>query len=143
MALGRFGRLRRSLIFARGEGQQRAYLSSPPQSESGTRAWQVLGDSCMHFLVVCGMRKRRAGQARKRRLVDARGSQGAARSSQTALLKPGQPQKPQVPCLEIYYGGAPLGAIRKKMPALDGCGLVMGCLQISWRLGAFLHNYIK
>ena len=60
--------LRRSLIFARGEGHQRADISSPPQSESRTRAWQVMGRLRMRFLVVCGMHKRRVGQARKRRM---------------------------------------------------------------------------
>ena len=92
--------LRRSLIFARGEGHQRADISSPPQSESRTRAWQVMGRLRMRFLVVCGMHKRRAGQGRKRRHVDACGSQDAVRSPQAAVLQLGQPQHPQVPCLE-------------------------------------------
>ena len=135
--------LRRSLIFARGEGHQRADISSPPQPESGSRAWQVFGGSRMRFLVVCGMHKRRVGQAKKRRNVDARGSQGAARSPQAAVLQRGQPQHPQVPCLEGFYGGAPPRAIPKKMAALHGCGLGVGCLQVSGRLGAFLPNYIQ
>ena len=92
--------LRRATFCAKGQCQQRADISSPPQPESGSRAWQVFGGSRMRFLVVCGMHKRRVGQAKRRRNVDARGSQGAARSPQAAVLQLGQPQHPQVPCLE-------------------------------------------
>ena len=38
-------------------------------------------------------------------------------------------------------GGAPPRAIPKKMAALHGYGLGVGCLQVSGRLGAFLPNY--
>ena len=57
--------LRRATFCAKGQCQQRADISSPPQPESGSRAWQVFGGSRMRFLVVCGMHKRRVGQAEK------------------------------------------------------------------------------
>ena len=49
--------LRRALICARGESQQCADLPSSPLAESRSAVWQVLGDSRMHFLVVCGCAK--------------------------------------------------------------------------------------
>ena len=57
--------LRRSLIFARGECQQGAYISSQPLPESGLRAWQVLGSLRMRFLVCAGCAKGAQGRPKK------------------------------------------------------------------------------
>ena len=94
---------------------------------------------------VCGMRKRRAGQARKRRNVDARGSQDAVRSPQAASLKPGQPQHPQVLCFPCCSDGlrmASVGALTQMLGSVHGsgasCARVMpndgckGCLYSSY-----------
>ena len=57
--------LRRSLIFARGECQQGADISSQPLPESGLRAWQVLGGSRLRFLVCAGCAKGAWGRPKK------------------------------------------------------------------------------
>ena len=60
--------LRRSLVFARGECQQGADISSPPQSELGLRAWQVFGGSWMRFLLLRDAQKRRRAGQRKTKI---------------------------------------------------------------------------
>ena len=117
--------LRRSVIFARGEGQQRADLSSPPQSESVTRAWQVLGYSRMHLLVVCGMLKRRVGQARK----DNWSTRVAVRERPEAprLLFSSRGSHNILGCSVFYasvmvHGGPLRGALNKILGSLHGCG---------------------
>ena len=136
--------LRRSLIFERGEGQQRADPSSPPQSESGTRAWQVMGGLRKRFLVCAGCTKGAQGRPKK----DDWSTRVAAREQPEAprlqFSSGGSHNILKFPAWkDIYYGGAPPRAIPKKMAALHGCGLGVGCLQVSGRLGAFLPNYIQ
>ena len=97
--------LRRSPISARGECQQGADPSSPPLPESGLRAWQVLGGLRMRFLVCAGCAKGARGRPKKRRLVDACGSQGAARSPQAAVLQRGQPQYSRLQCFLCFSDG--------------------------------------
>lgn len=137
--------LRRSLIFARGEGHQRADISSPPQSESGTRAWQVMGRLRMRFLVVCGCAKGAWGRPEKDDWSTRESAREPSEAQRLLLFSGGSHNILTPPAWNhpMEYLGGPLSALSsKKMVALHGCGLVVGCLQVKGRLGAFLPNYI-
>ena len=134
--------LRRSLIFARGECQQGADISSPPLPESGLRAWQVLGGSRMRFLVCAGCAKGAQGRPEKDELWTRVAARMPSEAPRLQFSSWGSHNILKFPAWNDTMEGPHRALSRKKMAALHGCGLVIGCLQVSGRLGAFLPNYI-
>ena len=129
--------LRRSLIFARGEGQQRADISSPPLLESGTRAWQVMGGLRMRFLVCAGCAKGAQGRPEKDEL-----------STRVAARMPSE--APRLPVssrgshniLKFFASHAsvmvlawpPRALSARKLGCLHGCGASWVCVQPNCKL---------
>ena len=110
--------LRRALVCAPGEDQQRADLSSTPLAESRSSVWQALGDSQRVFFKGAKRGKRRSGAAEKRWFFDARGGVRAIRSRQAGSVERVEPQyRPfsHLPCVSEDPWMASTGALNEEV----------------------------